>query len=193
LYDGAAANFYLRNANSSGFADNVFAYGQAGGNWTPIAGDWNGSPSALHVAGGEAAARSSATSLTEAALQPLVQEAIARWAATGISSQSLVSLSRVNFVIADLSGSHLGLADGNTIYVDRDAAGYGWFLDATPGQDEEFSAGVAINPRAVDSVDLLTVVEHELGHILGHADLEATLDSLMSGVLSPGVRRGPAA
>ena len=38
-------------------------------------------------------------------------------------------------------------------------------------------------------MDLLTVVEHELGHILGLQDLDPLADSLMSGELKEGMRR----
>ena len=51
----------------------------------------------------------------------------------------------------------------------------------------------AIDPRAVDRIDLLTVVEHELGHVLGLDDLDASLDALMSAKLGSGVRRLPSA
>ena len=39
----------------------------------------------------------------------------------------------------------------------------------------------AIDPQAVDRIDLLTVVEYELGHILGLRDLNTSTDDLMSG------------
>jgi hypothetical protein len=50
----------------------------------------------------------------------------------------------------------------------------------------------AVDSRAVDQIDLLSVVEHELGHVLGLGDLDALADSLMSGTLGTGVRRSPA-
>ena len=43
----------------------------------------------------------------------------------------------------------------------------------------------------MDRIDLLTVVEHELGHMVGLKDLNAPTDDLMSGVLGIGVRRNP--
>ena len=49
----------------------------------------------------------------------------------------------------------------------------------------------AVDPRAADRIDLLTVVAHELGHIAGFDDLGAVTDELMSGVLGVGVRRNP--
>jgi hypothetical protein len=61
-----------------------------------------------------------------------------------------------------------------------------------PGVNEEFvgSGGVqqAVDPRAVDRVDLLSVVTHELGHALGSDDLAGD-DSIMSGLLAAGTRR----
>ena len=61
--------------------------------------------------------------------------------------------------------------------------------------DEEFTPSPsnqqlqAIDPRAVDRIDLLTVVEHELGHVAGLGDLDASVNDLMSGMLGAGVRR----
>ncbi|RLI12451.1 hypothetical protein DRO33_02635 [Candidatus Bathyarchaeota archaeon] len=40
VYDPSTATFFLRNSNSSGFADITFVYGNP--NWIPIAGDWDG-------------------------------------------------------------------------------------------------------------------------------------------------------
>jgi hypothetical protein len=69
------------------------------------------------------------------------------------------------------------------------AAGYGWFVDATPGQDEEFGAdGAALaGGPAAGRMDLLSVVLHELGHLAGRADDDGT--DLMAGTLALGTRR----
>jgi hypothetical protein len=69
-------------------------------------------------------------------------------------------------------------------------------VDSTPGFDEEFSLSgshrlQALDPRAVDKIDLLTVVEHEMGHIAGLDDLDALAKNLMSGVLGVGIRKNP--
>ena len=37
----------------------------------------------------------------------------------------------------------LAEAVGKTILVDRAAAGYGWFVDPTPGADEEFTVSAS--------------------------------------------------
>jgi len=129
-------------------------------------------------------------------LQSIVHEAIARWASTGLDASSIAKLEQVEFAIADLNGYLLGKAQSNHVTLDNNAAGYGWFVDLTPALDEEFAAVSdtrlkAIDPRAVDHIDLLSVVEHELGHVLGLADLNALADNLMSGVLESGVRKTP--
>jgi hypothetical protein len=41
LYNPASSLFYLRNSNSGGYADTVFAYGAPGSNWSPIVGNWD--------------------------------------------------------------------------------------------------------------------------------------------------------
>ncbi|MEA1052922.1 hypothetical protein U5801_24390 [Lamprobacter modestohalophilus] len=41
LFNNVTARFYLKDAPSTGAADNTFAYGPANSGWTPLAGDWN--------------------------------------------------------------------------------------------------------------------------------------------------------
>ena len=78
----------------------------------------------------------------------------------------------------------------NRLYLDQNAAGYGWFVDTTPALDEEFTPSNqqlrAVDPRAVDRIDLLTVAERELGRVAGFDDLDALGDNLMSGMLGAG-------
>jgi len=130
-------------------------------------------------------------------LQPIVDRAVADWADLGLAAEHLAHLAAVRFAVADLPGAQVGLANRNTILLDLDAAGRGWFVDPTPGASEEFAADSArgglraIDPAAVDRIDLLTAVGHELGHVLGLADLDASLDDLMSGALPTGLRRCP--
>jgi hypothetical protein len=42
LYDPANSTFYLRDSNTTGYADYTFVYGSAGQNYIPLSGDWNG-------------------------------------------------------------------------------------------------------------------------------------------------------
>src|SRR5690606_10283787 len=93
--------------------------------------------------------------------------------------------------IDDLVGAVLGRLQGDVIVVDRDAAGYGWFIDPTPDTNEEFPvipdgrlSAPADNP-ARGMIDLLTVLSHELGHVLGLPDAHKD-DELMSADLPTG-------
>ena len=102
----------------------------------------------------------------------------------------------VEWRIADLGGDLLGQAAGGIITLDDDDAGYGWFVDPTPNLDEEFTTRAAVDELfarmgspAEKRVDLLTVLLHELGHVLGDGHTAAA--DLMSPALVPGVRRVP--
>jgi RHS repeat-associated protein len=134
-----------------------------------------------------------ANTLTQDALAPVVAEAIARWQATGLSTEEVTKLTTANVQIVDLPGTRLGSALPDRIQIDKDAAGYGWFVDPTPHDDDEFTQLAAgtlaarTNTAADQRADLLTVVMHELGHLLGCAD--DTAGDLMNGTLPLGVRR----
>jgi hypothetical protein len=147
------------------------------------------------MAAAQVAASQNVPTLAQTDLQPIVNEAITLWSQAGLDAATVQKLRQVQFVISDLGGAEVGKAQGNVVYLDTDAAGNGWFVDPTPASNEEFSASAgsqqlqAVDPRAVDHIDLLTVVEHELGHIAGLGDLNAVADDLMSGVLGAGVRR----
>jgi hypothetical protein len=134
------------------------------------------------------------TALTQAQLQPIVEQAIANWAKAGLNASALAKLEQAQFVISDLPGSYLGETAGTHVSLDANAAGHGWFVDPTPASDAEFAAVAgshalqAVNANAVDKIDLLTVVEHELGHVAGLSDNNVP-DDVMDGVLGVGVRR----
>ena len=130
-------------------------------------------------------------------LQPIVNEAITLWSQAGLSAAEVQKLRQVQFVVTDLRGAQLGETDGNIIYLDANAAGNGWFIDPTPASNQEFSTSVgssqlqAVDPRALDRIDLLTVVEHELGHIAGLSDLDALADNVMTACSAAGVAGSP--
>src|SRR5262249_59995115 len=87
--------------------------------------------------------------------------------------------------IADLGGLTLGkAAAGGVIWLDDNAAGWGWFIDPTPRDDSEFTTPG--NQGEQGRMDLLTVLEHEVGHLLGRGH-EAT--GVMQETLTAGTRR----
>jgi hypothetical protein len=138
-------------------------------------------------------AQGAAASLTSDQLSPIVVEAKLRLAAA-LGMQTTASLSRVSVQLADLPDGMLGEALGTTILIDRDAAGYGWFVDPTPGDDVEFATHLGADTLAAANgslaaarVDLLTTVMHEMGHVLGYRDDNS--GDLMNATLPLGVRR----
>jgi cyclophilin family peptidyl-prolyl cis-trans isomerase len=192
LYDPIHSTFYLRDTNTAGYADAKFNYGPFDPGWLPMVGNWTG-VQGLTAANGVAANSTNATKLTTADLQPIIAEAIDRWENAGLDPLLIAKLKQVQFTITDLPGALLGEANADSIHLDGDAAGHGWFVDSTPSLNEEFadtgdSRLEAIDPRAVDRIDLLSVVEHELGHVAGFDDLDASNGDVMSAALGGGVR-----
>ena len=117
-----------------------------------------------------------------------VTEAIRRWSETGLSQERIDRLKSVQVTTADFGAGTLGSTDGDTIFIDRDGDSRGWYIDPTPTDDAEFVPGSAITPAGFD---LLTVLMHEFGHILGYGDLEPGTGDLMTESIGTGIRRNP--
>jgi phosphotransferase system IIA component len=130
-------------------------------------------------------------------LTPIIKAAEARWAQAGYPASYFQG---IRFQITNFGDHILGYADvhDKVISIDAGADGQGWFVDPAPMTDYAFqfkanSTDLQAVPGgyATSHMDLLTVVEHELGHFLGSRDVTSGPDSLMTQDLEAGMRRLP--
>jgi hypothetical protein len=127
--------------------------------------------------------------LSNSQLNSVIIAAVDRLIGAGASASRLNS---VSFQIVDLAGAQLGAAGEGVVQTDIDGAGHGYFVDDSPYDDSEFErlADGGLRARsgseAFGRIDLLTVVLHELGHLLGHDHGDE--GGLMDETLETGVR-----
>lgn len=116
--------------------------------------------------------------LTAEQLEPYVLVARQAWKDTGLTAAQEALLDNVEFVVSDLNGIQaLGLiTTPDRIVIDDDGSGFGW--------------NPLIETVVSDRYDLLTVVGHELGHLLGNPDTDpfSQLGDLMNSILDIGAR-----
>jgi hypothetical protein len=120
-------------------------------------------------------------SLRDSQVQPLLNEAIARWQSAGVDTSTL---GNIDVHIADLGGLTLGKVQDGAIWLDNNAAGWGWFVDRSAHNDFEFTRRG--NQGEKNRMDLLTVLEHEVGHLLGYDHVDG---GVMQETLGAGIRR----
>ena len=86
----------------------------------------------------------SAEPIDESQLAPIVDEAILRLSHSSPYDATSM-LAGLNFEVVDLPGNMLGRTSGNTIRIDVNAAGFGWFVDPKPHDDVEFMVDSTTN------------------------------------------------
>jgi len=113
-------------------------------------------------------------------LASLVDEVLGRLETGGIDQARIAAVRNTSVRIVDLPDAALGSTDGDSILIDMDAAGYGWYVDSTPSSD------IPAGP-----MDLVTVLAHEFGHRIGltHEDAEQDRFAFMGETLQAGVRK----
>jgi hypothetical protein len=131
--------------------------------------------------------------LTEIELNSVAAAAIDRLAIAGVTATQLSLLKSVHFQIVDLASAQLGAAGAGVVQIDINGAGHGYFVDDSPLDDSEFELLAAgggfqadAGSAAFGRIDLLSVVLHELGHILGYDHGDE--DGLLGETLETGVR-----
>jgi Ca2+-binding RTX toxin-like protein len=159
------------------------------------------SQSTLLASRGENSDSHNVVKLTESEASAMLQAAIARWADAGLSATNVARLQSVTLEIADLPAGQLATVSSSKITLDETAAGYGWFFDTTPSDDNEFEVPVLNKERqtteasaAQGRMDLLTVLMRQLGSQIsrGKSPLEGAPAWLMEGAIDTGTRRAPA-
>ena len=130
-------------------------------------------------------------------MQALLPAAIDAWQAAGLDAADVRKLESVPIQVGNLGTTILGLEAGGVITINQTAAGYNWYVNAGSGSNPAFGlvgpdgeSLAAPGSPAADEVDLVTVLEHELGHVLGLPD-NAEAGDLMDITLGLGVRRVP--
>jgi hypothetical protein len=95
-------------------------------------------------------------------VQPLLVEDLAHWQAAGVDTAAPRG---ADLRIADLGVLTLGQAADGVIWLVNNPAGWGWYVEGTPGAGRELAAPGDRGEQG--RMDLRLVLEQEVGHLLG--------------------------
>jgi ELWxxDGT repeat protein len=177
LYNPHTSTFYLTNNLAGGYAEHTFGYGEANAGWTPIVGDWNGD-GADGV--GLYAPKSSYFYMTSAFVSGFAQYSfgygegdkgwqpvVGDWDANGNdgvglyapSSSTFYLTNNLNFGFADYTVGFGSSGTSYTPFVGR------WTPKTTSAvaATDTTASSAALNAKAIDQIDLASLVEQELG------------------------------
>ncbi|QDT97284.1 Calx-beta domain-containing protein [Gimesia aquarii] len=177
-------NLFVSNYNKSKLGQTAITYPQN----FPEA--WN---NPLIADTSQAEPQTSPVSLSQSAADSVL-DGVVEYVSPQLTPSQNETLENIDIEIVNLTGNTLGRAVTGTIYIDVNAAGYGWFIDDTPGDHSEFEQSSHLSlialpdSDAAGRVDLWSVIMHELGHLLGY-DHEA--EGVMQETLAPGIRNLP--
>jgi hypothetical protein len=184
----AGGVWHIRNSNTAGTADfGAFAYGA--GSWVPLAGAWDMRDIPLVEPNGPNPSGIVSGTATDQDLSNMVSAALQRLADAGADPALLAKLAKADVEFVNFSYGILAVANpaANQLLLDANAAGYGWFVDSTPTQDQEFTNGAApLGSPAANRIDLLSAVTLGLAQLIG---LDLASPGLHNAVLGPGVRK----
>ncbi|MBG7606249.1 MAG: hypothetical protein IZT58_16735, partial [Actinobacteria bacterium] len=113
-------------------------------------------------------------SATNSQVNAALSQAVSDWQAVAPDAD----LSGITAAVSDLGGLELGRNSGSNITIDGNAAGWGWSA-SYPGESGR--------------MDLVTVVRHEVGHVLGLGHSGGIMTSSLSPDASRGVTSSDAA
>jgi len=184
----------LGTVNSKDLTETVGANGHAVGTTPP-----EKFPQFQLFAGPAGRAGAGTVAVTQTQVQALLPEAIDAWRAAGLDPADVRRLEGVQVQVGNLGTSILGLEAANVITINQTAAGNDWYVNASAGSSRAFDlvgpGGEELarpGSPAAGEVDLLTVLEHEMGHAVGLSDNDQAGD-LMDTTLGLGIRRAPTA
>jgi hypothetical protein len=198
VYNPKTSDFFLRDFNSAGYADAALSFGMPGSNWIPVVGDWGSSGQAtvgLYVPSAAVfyLRNTNTTGYADVAFAygppggnwtPIVGD----WTGLGASSVTAsavaasVRQSGSNLVESSVrSAATPNVAALNPVNGTQNAAGSGSAAATSPVQ--------AVNPQAVDRIDLSSVAQSALPPTAASDNLSTSLGTLTGQTVATSVLR----